>query len=228
MEMPELGDVMKYSAKIIGITQPIEVAESPEGLLAYCARRSSDRPKEEWGENYEGLLKYCIRNRHWSVFAMVDAVIEVEAPRDICRQILRHKSCDFQEFSQRYSDQITFTTREIRRQDYKNRQNSFDDFSEDEKAEFEHDCEQAAFIMKDLYDKWRERDGAKECCRVFLPEGLTMSNMAIKGSVRSWLTYLDVRDDKGVTQWEHVKVARAIGHELNRYIPTFSSLRGMV
>ena len=219
---------MKYSAKIIGITHPIEVAETPEGLIAYCARRSSDRPKEEWGENYEGLLKYCIRNRHWSVFAMVDAVIEVEAPRDICRQILRHKSCDFQEFSQRYSDKITFTTREIRSQDDNNRQNSFDDFGEYEKSEFDRDCQRMAIIASEFYDKWRDRGGAKECCRVFLPEGLTMSNMAIKGSVRSWLTYLDVRDDEGVTQWEHVQVARAIEPELTRYLPTFSSLRGMV
>lgn len=219
---------MNYSAKIIGITQPIEVADTPEGLLAYCARRSSERPKEEWGENYEGLLKFCIRNRHWSVFAMVDAVIEVEAPRDICRQILRHKSCEFQEFSQRYSDQITFTMRDIRRQDYKNRQNSFDDFTAEEKDEFDRDCQGAIWAMKSLYDKWRDRDGAKECCRVFLPEGLTMSNMAIKGSVRSWLTYLDVRDDEGVTQWEHVQVARAIEPELVKYLPTMPVLRDMM
>lgn len=219
---------MNYNAKLIGITQPIDVADTPEGLIAYCARRSSDRPKEEWGENYEGLLKYCIRNKHWSVFAMANAVVEIEAPRDICRQVLRHKSCDFQEFSQRYSEQIKFTTREIRRQDDKNRQNSFDDFSDDEKAEFENDCEQAAFIMKDLYDKWRERQGAKECCRVFLPEGLTMSNMAINGTIRSWLTYLDVRDDEGVTQWEHVQVARAIADVLEPQLPTILGLRSIM
>lgn len=220
---------MKYSAKIIGITQPLnDVADTPEGLLAYCARRSSDRPKEEWGDNYEGLLKYCIRNRHWSVFSMVDAVIEVEAPRDICRQILRHKSCDFQEFSQRYSDHITFTNREIRRQDDKNRQNSLDDFSDEDKAEFVTDCHAAIGAMESLYAKWRGRGGAKECCRVFLPEGLTMSNMAIKGSVRSWLTYLDVRDDEGVTQWEHVQVARAIEPELTKYLPTMPMLRDMM
>lgn len=219
---------MKYNAKLIGITQPIDVADTPEGLIAYCARRSSDRPKDEWGENYEGLLKYCIRNKHWSVFAMANAVVEIEAPRDICRQILRHKSCDFQEFSQRYSDQITFTTREIRRQDDKNRQNSFDDFSQSEKAEFENDCEEAIAIMQWYYDKWRERQGAKECCRVFLPEGLTMSNMAINGNIRSWLTYLDVRDDEGVTQWEHVQVARAIADVLEPQLPTILGLRSMM
>lgn len=220
---------MKYSAKIIGVTQPmVGVAETPEGLLAYCARRSSDRPKETWGDDYQGLLKYCIRNKHWSVFSMVDAVVEVEAPRDICRQILRHKSCDFQEFSQRYSDAITFTTREVRRQDDKNRQNSHDDMTDAEKLEFVDDCKAAIVAMEALYAKWRGKQAAKECCRVFLPEGLTMSNMAIKGSVRSWLTYIDVRDDEGVTQWEHVQVARAITPELAKVIPSLTVLRELI
>jgi len=217
---------VKYSAKLIGLTQPINInADGPEGLIAYCARRSSPRPKEEWAENYKGLLDYCIRNKHWSVFAMADAVIEIEAPRDICRQILRHKSGDFQEFSQRYSDEIKFTTRDIRRQDEKNRQNSFDDFTEDEKEEFKRDCQDAALAMKAIYDKWREKHGAKECCRVFLPEGLTMSNMAFKASVRTWLHYLDVRDDEGVTQLEHVYVARAIRAEIEPYFPAIIGVK---
>ena len=217
---------MKYSAKLIGLTQPINInADGPEGLIAYCARRSSPRPKEEWAENYKGLLDYCIKNKHWSVFAMADAVIEIEAPRDICRQILRHKSGDFQEFSQRYSDEIKFTTREIRRQDETNRQNSFDDFTDEEKEEFKLDCNRATTIMKCLYDKWREKHGAKECCRVFLPEGLTMSNMAFKASVRTWLHYLDVRDDEGVTQLEHVYVARAIRAEIEPYFPAILGVK---
>lgn len=217
---------MKYSAKLIGLTQPINInADGPEGLIAYCARRSSPRPKEEWAENYKGLLDYCIRNKHWSVFAMADAVIEIEAPRDICRQILRHKSGDFQEFSQRYSDEIKFTTRDIRRQDENNRQNSFDDFTEDEKEEFRRDCQEASLAMKAIYEKWRERHGAKECCRVFLPEGLTMSNMAFKASVRTWLHYLDVRDDEGVTQLEHVYVARAIRAEIEPYFPAILGVK---
>lgn len=212
---------MKYNAKLIGLTQPIDIdAETAEGLIAYCARRSSGRPRGEWAQDYQGLLNYCIKNKHWSVFAMADAVIELDAPRDICRQVLRHKSCDFQEFSQRYSDDLQFTTREIRRQDSKNKQNSFDDFSAEMQAEFEADCAAAAAAMKAYYDKWRGLDGAKECCRVFLPEGLTMSNMAIKGSVRSWLHYLDVRDDEGVTQLEHVHVARAIRAAIAPHFPS--------
>lgn len=215
---------MNYSAKLIGLTQPINIeANGPEALIAYCARRSSGKPKDTWGDDYEGLLNYCIKNKHWSVFAMADAIVEIEAPRDICRQILRHKSGDFQEFSQRYSDEIKFTSRDIRRQDLKNKQNSFDDFTDDEKSQFKLDCQHAVLMMKGLYDKWRNvggaKEGAKECCRVFLPEGLTMSNMAFKASVRTWLHYLDVRDDEGVTQWEHVQVARAIRAEIEPYFP---------
>lgn len=211
---------MKYNAKLIGYTKPIGIpAETPEGLIAYCARRSSGKPRNEWHEDYEGLLRYCIRNKHWSVFDMVDAVIELDGPRDILRQVLRHQSCKFQEFSQRYSDDIQFTTRDVRRQDDKNRQNSIDDFHEQMKREFEADCEETAQVALDFYNKWRRLDAAKECCRVFLPEGLTMSNMAIKGSVRSWLHYIDVRDDEGVTQWEHVQVARAIRREIAPLFP---------
>ncbi len=220
---------MKYSARLIGVTMPIvDNIDGPEGLLAYCARRSSPRPKEEWGTDAGGLLRYCIKNKHWSVFGMVNAVIEVEDPRDIARQQLRHYSIAPQEFSQRYSDQITFTTREIRRQDHGNKQNSIDDFSPEEKAEFEKDCETAIEFAKSMYAKWQDRGGAKECCRVFLPEGLTMSNLAFNGSVRSWLTYLDARDDPGVTQWEHVLVARAIEMELLKALPNVIKMRDML
>lgn len=211
---------MRYSARLIGYTKPVNIpAETPEELIAYCARRSSGKPKDTWHEDYDGLLNYCIRNKHWSVFDMADAVIELEGPRDILRQVLRHQSCKFQEFSQRYSDDIQFTTRQVRRQDDKSRQSSHDDFTDEQKSEFEQDCFYAAQTMKGYYDKWRKANAAKECCRVFLPEGLTMSNMAIKGSVRSWLHYIDVRDDKGVTQLEHVWIARAIKKEIAPMFP---------
>lgn len=211
---------MIYTARLIGLTQPVGIpADTPEQLIAYCARRSSGKPRSEWGDSYEPLLDYCIRNKHWSVFAMADAVIELDAPRDICRQILRHKSCEFQEFSQRYSDDIHFTPRAVRRQDTSNRQNSIDDMSLDDHEEFARDCEAVSEYAGRVYDKWVSRGAAKECARVFLPEGLTMSNMAIKGSVRSWLHYLDVRNDPGVTQWEHVQVARAIKDEIAPHFP---------
>jgi len=217
---------MIYSAKLIGLTQPINIeANGPEALIAYCARRSSGKPRDTWGEDYEGLLNYCIRNKHWSVFAMADAVVEIEAPRDICRQILRHKSGDFQEFSQRYSDDIKFTERDIRREVKGNRQSSHDDFTDAEKNMFANDCESMAEVAKWFYDKWRAKDGAKECCRVFLPEGLTMSNMAFKASVRTWLHYLDVREEENVTQWEHVQVARAIRAEIAPYFPAILGVK---
>ena len=107
---------MKLEAKLIAYTQPaISVpAATPEDLVAFCARVSSDRDYEDRGKDTEGLLKYCIKNKHWSVFEMVNAVVEVKAPRDITRQLLRHRSLFFQEFSQRYSDRIEFTDREFR------------------------------------------------------------------------------------------------------------------
>ena len=126
---------MKLSAKLIGITQPtVEVpAANAEALVAYCARVSN--PSNQDNPDYEKLLNYCINHKHWSVFEMVNAVVEVEAPRDITRQLLRHRSFSFQEFSQRYSDEIEFTEREFRRQDTKNRQNSIDDFPEEIKED---------------------------------------------------------------------------------------------
>jgi thymidylate synthase (FAD) len=160
-----------------------------------------------------------MRNSHWSVFEMVNAVVEVEAPRDISRQLLRHRSFSFQEFSQRYSDRIEFTGREFRKQDYKNRQNSTDDLDPsfvDVCKDFVEQTEVNAFVM---YDWMIDKRVAKECARVILPEGLTMSRLYVNGTLRSWMHYLDVRDDPGVTQWEHVLLAREIRKELEPAFP---------
>lgn len=209
-------------ATLIALTQPtINVpASDAEGLIAYCARVSSEKPKEERAEGYKELLNYCIKNKHWSIFGMANFVIEVEAPRDISRQVIRHSSIIPQEFSQRYSDKISYCVREVRAQDYKNRQNSIDSFSADEKLEFEEDCKVAAGYAENLYRKWVGRGAAKECARVFLPEGLTMSYLYLNGNARSWLTYLDVRDDEHVTQLEHVMLAREIRKALEPALPT--------
>jgi thymidylate synthase (FAD) len=212
--------MMKYSAQLIGYTSPTLVSlEGPEELIAYCARVSSGRPKEEWGADYDGLLRYCQRNAHWSVFEMADIVIEVEAPRDISRQMIRHRSFNFQEFSQRYSDKIEFTDREVRRQDTKNRQNSIDDMSAEDRFQFMEDCRVAQEFASELYFKWLDKGAAKECARVFLPEGLTMSRLMMKGNARSWLHYIGVRDDWGVTQQEHVVLARKIREVLKPVLP---------
>ena len=209
---------MTVEAKLIAVTQPVVgvPASNAEDLVAFCARVSSGREYEDRGKDYKGLLKYCIKNKHWSIFEMSNAVVEVKAPRDISRQLIRHRSFSFQEFSQRYSDEIEFCVRQTREQDYKNRQNSFDSnsmFVEDASLELIE-------YVRGVYNKLIERDVAKECARVVLPEGLTMSTLYVNGTLRSWLHYLEVRDDIGVTQKEHVMLAREIRKALKPVFPT--------
>ena len=213
------------NAKLVALTAPtIAVgAGSAEGLVAYCAKVSN--PANQDSPDYERLLAYCVRNKHWSVFEMANAVVEVEAPRDITRQLLRHRSFSFQEFSQRYSDQIEFTEREFRRQDTKNRQNSIDTFTEFEKGNIQDDVKDLLERVKLSYYDLRDEGAAKECARVILPEGLTMSRLYVNGTLRSWIHYLDVRDDEGVTQWEHVVLARKIKEVL---LPAFPTVFGLL
>jgi len=216
------GNMMKVSAKLVGVTQPVveTPASSAEELVAFCARVSSGREYEDRGKDYKGLLNYCMRNKHWSIFEMSNAVVEVEAPRDISRQLIRHRSFSFQEFSQRYSDEIEFTNRELRRQDAKNRQNSTDNLPEEFKGQFDEWQSDHASWIKSVYDNMRKEDVAKECARVVLPEGLTMSKLYVNGTFRSWLHYLEVRDDPGVTQHEHVILAREIKKALAPAMPS--------
>jgi thymidylate synthase (FAD) len=208
-------------AKLKAVTQPVDEdddLDTPEELIAYCARVSN--PSNQLNPDYEGLLNYCIRNKHWSIFEMANAVVQVEAPRDITRQLLRHRSFSFQEFSQRYSDEIEFTNREFRRQDDKNRQNSIDNLDPDLREDISQEVSDIVYFADDLYRYLRSQGVAKECSRVILPEGLTMSKLYVNGTVRSWLHYLDVRDDPGVTQWEHVLLAREIRKVLAPAFPT--------
>ena len=217
----------KINARLIGLTQPTIEARIPnsEGILAYCARVSNPSNQDNF-DTAEKLLNYCVKNKHWSVFEMVNAVVEVEAPRDITRQLLRHRSFSFQEFSQRYSDEIEFTGREFRSQDTKNRQNSVDDLSHESKEQFKEIAEIVAYLSGNDYQFMLQRGVAKECARVILPEGLTMSRLYVNGTLRSWLHYLDVRDDPGVTQWEHVVMARKIKDVLVPAFPTVFNLTG--
>ena len=216
----------KLKAELIGVTKLLKELEedTPEGLVAYCARVSNPQHQDK---PIGSLFDYCIRNKHWSIFEMANALVEVEAPRDISRQLLRHRSFSFQEFSQRYSDQIEFTDREFRGQDTKNRQNSVDDLDEDLKDALSQEITDIKQRTEDTY-RWMLGQGvAKECARVTLPEGLTMSRLYVNGTLRSWLHYLDVRDDPGVTQWEHVLLAREIRKVLEPAFPkVFSSLIG--
>jgi len=216
---------MQVSAKLVGLTQPvIDIpAASPEGLVAFCARVSN--PSNQLNPDTEGLLSYCIRNKHWSIFEMVNAVVEVKAPRDITRQLLRHRSFSFQEFSQRYSDEIEFTDRDFRRQDTKNRQNSIDDLEDTSHyKDFSNSLVNGPHAVGWAYKKMLEEGVAKECARVILPEGLTMSTLYVNGTLRSYLTYLQVRLDE-TTQLEHRLLAKEIKNCLETVFPVvFKSL----
>jgi thymidylate synthase (FAD) len=207
---------MKYSVKVVGKTIPlIKGVETITDFIAYQAKVSN--PEGQFKKT--NLLDYLKRRKEWSPFEMASIQVEVEAPRDISRQMLRHTSARFQEFSQRYAEVQNFTVREIRSQDTKNRQNSIDDFSKEDQEQFEYDCEELIGHAKFLYDKWIKAGGAKECCRVFLPEGLTMSRLYMSAPVRTWIHYLDLREEEGVTQKEHVMIANAIREELHKIEP---------
>jgi len=210
---------MKVAAKLVGKTMPFNIdAETPEDLISYSARVSNPANQSNHS-TAAGLLRYCMRNKHWSVFEMANAIIEVKAPRDITRQLLRHRSFSFQEFSQRYSDEIEFTHREFRRQDDKNRQNSIDDLSDEVSKYTQNWMYRIKANAQQAYKELRGFDVAKETSRALLPEGLTMSTLYVNGTLRSWLHYLEVRDDEGVTQWEHVLLAREIKKALAPAFP---------
>jgi thymidylate synthase (FAD) len=194
--------------RIVAMTSSVS-GESPEEFIAYAARVSN--PANQMNNETSGkLIQYCIRNEHWSIFEMVNVVMEIETTRDIARQILRHRSFSFQEFSQRYADptaNLGFEFRQARLQDYKNRQNSIN--SEDIKLNDEWDGVQSEVL--DVAEKayaWAiKRNIAKEQARVVLPEGLTISRLYMNGSLRSWIHYCKLRMKPG-TQREHQEIAK--------------------
>ena len=185
-------------------------------LVSYCARVSnpSNQNNEETSKK---LIKYLIKNKHWSPLEMVSVCLEIETTRDIARQILRHRSFSFQEFSQRYADptkDLQFVTREARLQDSKNRQNSIE---LDDESELHHawKAKQELIIheSKMAYD-WAIGNGiAKEQARAVLPEGLTMSRMYMNGTLRSWVHYIELRAGNG-TQKEHMDIAKDCAFEI--------------
>ena len=178
--------------------------------IGYCARVSN--PGNQDNPNVAGLLNYCAKNNHWSVFEMASVCIEVSTTRDIARQLLRHRSFSFQEFSQRYADATQlgeFAIRECRMQDNKNRQNSLvtDDFD----LTVWWAAAQARMIAETefLYSEALRRGIAKEQARALLPEGLTPSKLYVNGTMRSWITFLQARLDPS-TQKEHRLVAQDV------------------
>ena len=211
--------------RLISVTNPlIEIDNNqltPEGLIAYCARVSS--PNQETPD-YEKLLSYCIRNRHWSVFEMVDMTVEITTSRAISPQILRHRSFCFQEFSQRYAKVQAVEKYQPRRQDVKNRQNSLDDLDDATVAWFDQAQESIAKLGMEKYEEALEKGIAKECARVLLPLG-TQTRLYMKGSVRSWIHYLDVRTDPA-TQKEHRDIADAVKAIFTEQFPVTSRAMG--
>lgn len=217
-------------AKVIGVTTPtVDFIPTAEDLPAFCARVSNPDNQKNF-DTAAGLLKYCMRVGHWSVFDMSNIVVEIEAPRDIARQVLRHSSIKFQEFSQRYAVAQNFVIREARLQDTKNRQNSLDlnievSYADSVLAEeWEKRQQDVISIVQNHYQWALDKGIAKECARVILPEGNTMSYMYANGTVRQWITYLKVRDDLGVTQKEHVDLARKIKPVIIEHFPFLEEL----
>jgi thymidylate synthase (FAD) len=193
-------------------------------LIGFCARVSN--PSNQFNtETSEKLIRYLIKHQHWSPLEMVSACLEIETTRDIARQILRHRSFSFQEFSQRYADptqHLEFVTREARLQDEKNRQNSIK-LTEESKAKSLQqawELKQQAMInlAKETYN-WAIQQGiAKEQARAVLPEGLTMSRLYMNGTLRSWVHYLELRSGHG-TQQEHMDIALACASVITKVFP---------
>lgn len=207
------------SVQLISITQPVygaftdpshggKISMTAQDLIAYCARVSNPANQTNLDTSAK-LLSYCIRNQHWSPFEMVNVVFEINTTRDIARQILRHRSFSFQEFSQRYADpsQLGFTIREARLQDTKNRQNSIETDDVKLKNQWKETQEYITDIVKRNYE-WAIQNGiAKEQARAILPEGITNSRLYMNGTLRSWIHYCQLRMANG-TQKEHQEIAK--------------------
>lgn len=189
-------------------------------LIAYCARVSNPSNQQNT-DTSDRLIKYLVKHKHWSPFEMVDITVEVETTRDIAHQIVRHRSYSFQEFSQRYADpvkELQFEIRELRLQDTKNRQNSIEVSDPEWEAEWEADQKEIIELAKKIYTKHTAKGMAKEVARAVLPEGLTKTRLYMKGSVRSWIHYLDVRTDP-TTQKEHREIAMACAQAIAEIFP---------
>ena len=194
--------------------------ENAQDLVAFCARVSN--PSNQFNtETSERLIRYLIKNQHWSPLEMVSACIEITTTRDIARQILRHRSFSFQEFSQRYADptrDLNFVYREARLQDPKNRQNSIEIDDPVLANHWQIKQQQVIDAARSAYE-WAIRNGiAKEQARAVLPEGLMESRLYMNGTLRSWIHYIELRSAHG-TQQEHVDVARACAQAIARIFP---------
>jgi thymidylate synthase (FAD) len=211
---------------LVGVTHPVLLAnvDTPEELIAYTARVSN--PGNQINkETAPKLLKYLVKHSHWSPFEMVSLVMGIETTRDIARQILRHRSFSFQEFSQRYADagQLGFEIREARLQDNKNRQNSLPTDDGNLKSDWHTKQEKLVNLAKETYN-WALFNGiAKEQARAVLPEGLTHSVLYMSGTLRSWIHYCELRTDPG-TQKEHREVAESCKQIILNQFPSLTEV----
>jgi thymidylate synthase (FAD) len=215
--------------KLISYSQPtenlkVEGLTNAQELIAFCARVSNPTNQMNMSTS-DKLIRYLVKHKHWSPLEMVSLCLEIETTRDIARQILRHRSFSFQEFSQRYADptqHLEFVIREARLQDEKNRQNSIKLSEESSAKSLQQawEIKQQAMITlaKETYT-WAIQQGiAKEQARAVLPEGLTMSRLYMNGTLRSWVHYLELRSGHG-TQQEHMDIAMACASVITKVFP---------
>lgn len=207
------------------------LSTSATELVAYCARVSNPDNQNN-KETSEKLIKYLMKHKHWSPLEMVSVCLEIETTRDIGRQILRHRSFSFQEFSQRYADptkDLEFVTREARLQDEKNRQNSIEIGTDIESFQIAKQWDE---LQKDVIRTarqaytWAIENGiAKEQARSVLPEGNTMSRMYVNGTLRSWIHYIELRGANG-TQKEHIAIANEVAKVISNVFPLAKEFKG--
>ena len=216
--------------KLMGYTQTVPETfigiDNLQDFVAYCARVSN--PANQMSSaTAEKLIKYLIKHKHWSPLEMVSATMEIETTRDIARQLLRHRSFSFQEFSQRYADPAdmdgVFETSEARLQDTKNRQNSIE--TDDAELQAQWNIVQEAVIQEaeEAYEWAIENGIAKEQARKVLPEGLTLSRLYVNGTLRSWVHYIELRSANR-TQKEHMELAKACGQAIAKVFPLVKDL----
>ena len=209
--------------KLISYSQAPALTDSnttPMDLVAFCARVSNPSNQHNKDTN-EKLVKYLMKHKHWSPLEMVNVCMEIETTRDIARQILRHRSFSFQEFSQRYADptqDLDFVTREARLQDTTNRQNSVKSDNDGLEIEWHKRQREVIKAATDAYT-WAVSNGiAKEQARAVLPEGNTVSRMYVNGTLRSWVHYIELRGSNG-TQLEHMHIAWAVADAIATIFP---------
>ena len=196
-------------------------------LVAYCARVSTPGNQNN-KEPSEKLIKYLMKHKHWSPLEMVSVCLEVETTRDIARQLLRHRSFSFQEFSQRYADpteDLEFVTREARLQDPKNRQNSIPTDDTLLQSHWEEMQNKVIEASKNAYKFAINRGIAKEQARAVLPEGNTVSRLYVNGTLRSWIHYIELRGANG-TQLEHIELAHAVADVITKIFPLAKEFKG--